>query len=90
MVDSSLWTVFIALTAVVILIQTGIFMGFYFLTRKMNRQADHVIDATRNLLGPLQNVVENLQIASQRIAELSSKMPEQLRQFGSWRRRPAA
>jgi hypothetical protein len=90
MFDQNLWTIFIALTAGAILIQTGILLGFYFLSAKLNRQADQIMGVTQRLLGPVQNAVENLQTISQRLSEFSSKMPEQLRQFGSRWNRPAA
>ena len=48
MVDQNLMTVFIALTALAVLIQTAILAGFYFLSMKMSRQADKAIDASRD------------------------------------------
>ena len=45
MVDQSLLTVFLALTAAAILIQTGILVGFYFASAKLGQQADRAIDA---------------------------------------------
>jgi hypothetical protein len=90
MIDRNLWTVFITLTAVAILIQTGILVGFYLLSTKLSRQADQIMDMTRRLLGPVQNAVENLETTVQRVSELCSKMPGQLRQFESWWNRPAA
>jgi hypothetical protein len=90
MVDWNLWTIFIALTAVASLIQTGILLGFYFLSTKLSRQADQIMDMMRRLLDPVQNAVENLETTVQRVSEFSSKMPGQLRQFGSRWNRPAA
>jgi hypothetical protein len=69
MVDQNLLTLFIALTAVAVLIQTGILVGFYFLSTKLSRQANQAVDATRTLLGPLQKTAENLQAVSSRVAE---------------------
>ena len=79
MVDQSLLTIFVALTAVAVLIQTGILVGFYFLSTKLSRQADQAMDLTRNVLGPIQNAAENLQAVTARIAEIGA----------SWRRRVA-
>jgi len=90
MVDRNLLTIFVALTAVAVLIQTGILAGFYFLSTKLSRQADQAIDATRNLLGPLQNTAENLQAVTARIAEVGATTHEHLRQLEQWwKRRPA-
>ena len=74
MVDQHLLTIFVALTAVAVLIQTGILAGFYFLSTKLGRQADQATDAARNLLGPLQTTAENLQAVTARIAELGSRL----------------
>ncbi len=68
MVDQNLLTIFVALTAVVVLIQTGILVGFYFLSTKLSRRADQAVDTTRNLLGPLQTAAEKLQVVTARIA----------------------
>jgi hypothetical protein len=90
MVDQSLLTIFIALTAVAVLIQTGILAGLYFLSMKVNRQVDYAMDVTRNLLGPLHTTVENLQAVSKTVAEFSSKAQGQLRQLEHrWTRRAA-
>jgi hypothetical protein len=80
MVDEGVLTIFLAVTSLAVVIQTGILVGFYFLSENLTRQADKVFDATRNLLGPLQTTVESLQAVSGRLAESSSKAEQQLRQ----------
>jgi hypothetical protein len=50
MVDKNLLTIFIAVTAVAVLIQTGILAGFFFLSTKLSRQADQAMDVTRTML----------------------------------------
>jgi len=90
MVDQNLLTVFVALTAVAVLIQTGILVGFYFLSTKLSRQADQAMDVTRNLLGPLQTAAENLQVVTAHIAEFGATTQGQLRQFEHWWKRHAA
>lgn len=82
MVNQNLMTVFIALTAVAVLIQTAILAGFYFLSMKLSRQADKAMDATRNLVGPLHNVADNLQDVSARIADTSLKAKRVLEGLG--------
>ena len=84
MVDQNLLIIFIALTAVAVVIQTGILVGFYFLSSKLSRQTDQAIDVTRNLLGPLQTAVENLGAVTAPIAEFSASTRGQLEQW--WRR----
>jgi hypothetical protein len=90
MVDQNLLTIFIALTALAVLIQAGILVGFYFLSTKLSRQADRAMDVTRNLLGPLQTTAENLRAVSARLAEFSATTLEQLRRFERWWTRRAA
>ncbi len=90
MVNPDLLTIFIALTAVAVLIQTGILVGFYFLSTKLSRQADRAMDATRNLVGPLHTVADNLQTASARIAEFGATTQNRLRQLEHWWSRRAA
>ena len=80
MADQNLLTIFLAITAVAVLIQTGILVGFYFASLKLSRQFDQALDLTRNLFGPLQSAVENLRGVTTRIAEFSASTR------GWWRR----
>jgi hypothetical protein len=89
MVDQNLLTVFIALTALAVLIQTGILVGFFILSMKLSRQADRAIDVTRNFLDPLQSTVENLRGVSARIAEFGAATRVQIQQLEHWWRRSA-
>ena len=90
MVDQNLLTIFVGLTTLAVLIQTGILVGLYFVSSKVSRQADQAMDMARNVMGPVQNAVTNLQSVSARMAEFGQKMPGQLRQFENWLRRSAA
>jgi hypothetical protein len=72
MVDQDLLTVFIALTASAVLIQTGILVGLYFVSTKISRQADRAVDATQHILGPVQNAVENLKAVTARLVEFTT------------------
>ena len=74
--DQSLLTIFVTVTAVAVVIQTGILAGFYFLSSKLSRQTGQAIDVTRNILGPVQSTVQNLSTVTARLADFS----------GSWRR----
>ena len=90
MVDQRLLTIFVALTSVAVLIQTGILAGLYFLSMKVNRQVDYAMNVTRNLIGPIHTTVENLQAVSKTVAEYSSKARGQLREIEHrWTRRAA-
>jgi hypothetical protein len=90
MVDPNLLTIFVALTAVAVVIQTGILVGFYFLSTKLSRQADRAMDATRNMVGPLHTVADRLQDVSARIADIGVTAHDRVRQFDNWWRNRAA
>ena len=48
MVDQNLLTIFVALTAVAVLIQTGILVGFYLVSAKLSRPSgNHRAPGTR-------------------------------------------
>ena len=89
MVDQKLLTIFIALTTLAVLIQTGILVGFFFLSTKLSRQADRAINVTRNFLDPVQKTVENLQAVSARILEFGAATRGQMQQLERWWRRSA-
>jgi hypothetical protein len=73
MVDQDLLTVFLALTAVAVLIQTGILVGFYFISTKLSRQAERALTVSRDVLGPLQSTIENLRAVTNQVAEISTR-----------------
>ena len=72
MAVQDLLTIFLALTALAILIQTGILVGFYFVSWKLSHQVEQATQATRNILGPVQAAAETLQAVSARITRLSA------------------
>ena len=89
MVDQNLLTVFLAVTAVAVLIQTGILVGFYVVTTKLTRQADQAVDIVHRLLGPLESAVENLRVVTSHIADFSHSTQGQIRQVEKWFKRSA-
>jgi hypothetical protein len=88
--DTNLLTIFVALTAVAVLIQTGILVGLYFLSTKLSRQADRAIDTSRNMVGPLHKAADKLQDVSARMAEIGAMAQEKLRRLDQWWGRRAA
>jgi hypothetical protein len=77
--NQNLLTIFIAITALAVLIQAGILAGFYFASLKLSRQFDQAVSLTRNLVGPLQNAAENLSSVTMRLAEFSASIRGWLR-----------
>jgi hypothetical protein len=90
MVDQRLLTIFVAVTALAVVIQTGILVGFYLLSSKLSRQADQAMDVTRNVLVPLQTSIESLQTVTLRLSEFSSSAQGQIRHLQEWWRNRAA
>ena len=87
MVDQNLLTIFLALTALAVLIQTGILVGFCLVSSKLSRHVDQAMDATRNFMGPLQSTASNLEKVTARFVEFSASTQKQLRQIEEWWRR---
>ena len=81
MADQNLLTIFLALTALAILIQTGILIGLFFVSSKLNRQAERALDASQNLFGPLEKAAENLRIVSERAVEFGASGEGRLRKL---------
>jgi len=90
MVDQNLLTIFVAVTAVAVLIEVGILAGIAFASMKLSRQADRALDMTGQFVGPLQSTAESLQIVSMRLTEASSTLQQQFRKVGTWLKRDAA
>ena len=83
MADQQLLTIFIAVTAVAVLIQTGITAGLCFMSLKMSRQADRAAAEARRFVGPAHDLMNKLEAAATRLTELSATSKTQLRQMGS-------
>jgi len=67
MVDQNLLTIFIGLTTLSILIQTGIIAGLFYVTIKMSRQADRALAQSGRMFDPLHRIVDTLQTGSVRV-----------------------
>ena len=84
MVDQHLLTVFVAVTAVAVLIQTGIVAGLCYASLKISRQADRAAAEARRLVEPIHRMVDTLDSASSHLAEFSASSQDNLRH---WERR---
>src|SRR5689334_19856457 len=81
MVDQKLLTIFIALTTVAVLIQTGILVGVYFVTSKLTKQANRAVEQSQRLFGPLNQVIQGLRSASSQLAALTSSLQGRTREL---------
>jgi hypothetical protein len=77
MVDQNLLTVFVALTAVAVVIQTGILLGFYLFSNKLSRQAEQALDVARNFFGPLHRTLDKLQDVTHRAEDFLATKTQQ-------------
>jgi len=72
MAVQDLLTIFLALTALAILVQTGVLVGFYSVSWKLSHQVEQAMQATRNILGPVQAAAGTLQAVAARITRRSA------------------
>ena len=72
MVDQNLLTIFIGLTTLSILIQTGIIAGLFYVTYKMSQQADRALAQSGRITEPLHRIVNSLQTGSARFNEFAN------------------
>jgi hypothetical protein len=72
MADPNLVTIFLAVVTVAVLIQSGIMVGFYFLTAKLSNKTDLAVRQTEKLLGPVSEIAGTVQTISERMATLGA------------------
>ena len=81
MADQNLLTIFVAVTAVAVLIQTGIVAGLYFASMKISRQADRAAAEAKRFVEPVHRMVNTLESASSQLVEFSASTQSSLRQW---------
>jgi len=82
MVNQDLLTVFVALTSAAVLIQTGILIGMFILTRKISAQADRATQQARTLMsGKAITLADQLQSLTARLAEYGLTAQVKVGQF---------
>ncbi len=81
MADQGLLTIFVSLTALAVLIQTAILVGFYIVSTKLTRQAERAVATAQNLMEPVQGLVENFQMMTARTNDVGTTVKGELRQL---------
>jgi len=81
MADQNLLTIFVAVTALAVLIQTGIVAGIFFASLKISRQADRAAAEARRFVEPAHRMVNTLESASNQLADFSASTQASLRQW---------
>jgi hypothetical protein len=74
-----LLTLFVAITALAVMTQAGVLVAIYILSKRLSDQVDRFMRDTRELMGPLKSVTENLKAASTNVVELGMSAREQFR-----------
>jgi len=82
-VNQNLLTIFIAITTLAILIQTGIVAGLLVATMKMSAQADRAVSETRKLLGPAQKAIDAIETASVGLSRFGATSHHTIREAGA-------
>ena len=80
MVDQNLLTIFIGLTTLSILIQTGIIAGLFYVTYKMSQQADRAFAQSSRMFDPLHRIADTLHKGSVRFNEVANSSRAKLKQ----------
>jgi len=81
MFNPNLIAIYLAVTAVAVLIQTGIAAGLYFTTLKITQQADKAVAQAEQFVEPVHRIVGALEAASVNLAAFTSSAVGNLRQI---------
>jgi len=79
--NPELLIIFVALTTIAVLIQTGIAVGLYLATLKLSQQADRALAYSRRLIEPTRGMIDRLESTSVQAAEFSAQSQGRLRQL---------
>jgi len=79
-VNQNLLTIFIAITTLAVLIQTGIVAGLLVATMKMTAQADRAVSEARKLLGPVQKAIDAIETASVELSRFGATSQHAMRE----------
>jgi hypothetical protein len=79
-VNQNLLTIFIAITTLAVLIQTGIVAGLLFATMKMSAQADRAVSEARKLFGPAQKAIDAIESASVEVSRFGATSQHTIRE----------
>ena len=83
MVDQSLLTTYVVVTALAVLIQTGIVMGIYVTTLKMAKKADLAVAEAQKMVEPAHRMVHALEAVSTNVAMHAASSVSNLRRLES-------
>src|SRR2546430_16832693 len=74
-----LLTLFVAMTAVAIVVQAGVLVGIYIMSKRLAEQGERFMKETRELMVPVRSIAENLRAASANLVEIGLSARDQFR-----------
>jgi hypothetical protein len=74
-----LLTLFVALTALAVITQAGVLVGIYVMSKRLSEQVERFMRETREMIGPMRSITENLKTASTNLVEIGLTAREQFR-----------
>ena len=74
-----LLTLFVALTAIAIITQAGVLVGIYVMSKRLSEQVERFMKDTREMIGPLRSIADNLRTASANLVDIGFTARDQFR-----------
>jgi len=72
-------TLFIVLAAFAVMIQAGVLIAIYFMSKRMSAQVERFMKESREMMVPVKAITENLRLASANLVEIGTAAREQFR-----------
>jgi hypothetical protein len=77
----ALLTLFVALTAIAVVLQAGVLIAIYLVAKRTSEQVDRFTKDARQLIGPIKSVADNMKTVSEDLASLGVSAREQVRRI---------
>jgi hypothetical protein len=74
-----LLTLFVALTAIAIVVQAGVLLSIWVMTKRLSEQVERFMKETREMMMPIRSIAENLRVASANLVEIGMSAQNQFR-----------
>jgi hypothetical protein len=74
-----LLTLFVALTAIAVIMQAGVLIAIYLITKRTSEQLDRFTKDARELMVPMKSIADNMKTVSEDLIELGISAKEQFR-----------
>jgi methyl-accepting chemotaxis protein len=74
-----LLTIFVALTAVAVMLQAGVLIAIYLVTKRTSEQLDKFTKDVREVIVPIRSIADNMKTVSEDLIEVGLSAKEQFR-----------